>query len=44
MLWSASACLKMDFLGLTTLTVLQDTVRMIDQNRGVKVDLDTPRA
>src|SRR6266436_1213343 len=33
--------LKMDFLGLTTLTVLQDTVRMIDQNRGAKVDLDT---
>jgi DNA polymerase-3 subunit alpha len=33
--------LKMDFLGLTTLTVLQDTVRMIQQNRGVKIDLDT---
>jgi DNA polymerase III subunit alpha len=33
--------LKMDFLGLTTLTVLQDTVRMIEQNRGVKIDLDT---
>src|SRR5712672_2670477 len=33
--------LKMDFLGLTTLTVLQDTVRMIQQNRGVQVDLDT---
>src|SRR5712692_10007954 len=33
--------LKMDFLGLTTLTVLQDTVRMIEQNRGAKVDLDT---
>jgi DNA polymerase III subunit alpha len=33
--------LKMDFLGLTTLTVLQDTVRMVDQNRGVKVELDT---
>ncbi|MCU1240187.1 MAG: polymerase alpha subunit [Candidatus Acidoferrum typicum] len=33
--------LKMDFLGLTTLTVLQDTVRMIEKNRGVKVDLDT---
>jgi DNA polymerase-3 subunit alpha len=32
--------LKMDFLGLTTLTVLQDTVRMIERNRGVKVDLD----
>src|SRR5690242_14024897 len=32
--------LKMDFLGLTTLTVLQDTVRMIEQNRGVNIDLD----
>jgi DNA polymerase III subunit alpha len=32
--------LKMDFLGLTTLTVLQDTVLMIEQNRGVKIDLD----
>jgi DNA polymerase-3 subunit alpha len=32
--------LKMDFLGLTTLTVLQDTVRMIEHNRDVKVDLD----
>jgi DNA polymerase-3 subunit alpha len=33
--------LKMDFLGLTTLTVLHDTVRMIEQNRGLKVDLDS---
>jgi DNA polymerase III subunit alpha len=33
--------LKMDFLGLTTLTVLDDAVRMIEQNRGVKLDLDT---
>jgi len=32
--------LKMDFLGLTTLTVLQDTVRMIERNRGAKIDLD----
>ncbi len=32
--------LKMDFLGLTTLTVLQDTVRMIEKNRGLKVDID----
>jgi len=32
--------LKMDFLGLTTLTVLHDTVRMAGQNRGVKIDLD----
>ena len=28
--------LKMDFLGLTTLTVLHDTVQMIEQNRGVQ--------
>ena len=26
--------------GLTTLTVLQDTVHMIEKNRGVKVDID----
>src|SRR5437660_5636124 len=32
--------LKMDFLGLTTLTVLHDTVRMVEQNRGVKLDID----
>src|SRR5579859_6531121 len=32
--------LKMDFLGLTTLTVLHDTVRMVQQNRGVKIDID----
>src|SRR5246127_789505 len=33
--------LKMDFLGLTTLTVLHDTVKMVEQNRGVKLDLDS---
>src|SRR6202795_1516827 len=32
--------LKMDFLGLTTLTVLHDTVRMVEQNRGAKIDID----
>src|ERR1700685_2447571 len=31
--------LKMDFLGLTTLTVLDDAVRMINENRGVQIDL-----
>jgi len=30
----------MDFLGLTTLTVLHDTVQMIQQNRGAKIDID----
>jgi DNA polymerase-3 subunit alpha len=33
--------LKMDFLGLTTLTVLNDAVRMVKQNRGVELDLET---
>jgi DNA polymerase III subunit alpha len=33
--------LKMDFLGLTTLTVLDDAVRMVQQNRNVQVDLGT---
>src|SRR5258706_498055 len=33
--------LKMDFLGLTTLTVLDDAVRLVQQNRGVHVDLGT---
>src|SRR6202011_1405768 len=33
--------LKMDFLGLTTLTVLDDAVHMVEKNRGVHVDLGT---
>ena len=33
--------LKMDFLGLTTLTVLDDTEHMIQQNRGVHIDPNT---
>jgi DNA polymerase-3 subunit alpha len=32
--------LKMDFLGLTTLTVLHDAVKMVEQNRGVRIDID----
>ena len=32
--------LKMDFLGLTTLTILYDAEKMVEQNRGVQVDLD----
>lgn len=31
--------LKMDFLGLTTLTVLDDAVALIQQNRGVEIKL-----
>jgi DNA polymerase-3 subunit alpha len=33
--------LKMDFLGLTTLTVLHDATRMVESNRGLRLDLDT---
>lgn len=32
--------LKMDFLGLRTLTVMADAVKMIKKNRGVTIDLD----
>ena len=32
--------LKMDFLGLRTLTVMSDTVKMIKENRGIDIDLD----
>ena len=32
--------LKMDFLGLTTLTILDDTLRLIEQTRGQKMTLD----
>jgi DNA polymerase-3 subunit alpha len=33
--------LKMDFLGLTTLTVITDCLKLIEQNRGVKLDIET---
>ncbi|MDY3207331.1 DNA polymerase III subunit alpha [Clostridium baratii] len=32
--------LKMDFLGLRTLTVMNDAIKMIKYNRGVDIDLD----
>ena len=32
--------LKMDFLGLTTLTVLHDAVRMVKQSRGIELEID----
>ena len=30
--------LKMDFLGLRTLTVIQDTINMVKENKGVEID------
>ncbi len=32
--------LKMDFLGLRTLTVIQDAVQMAEENHGVTIDID----
>ncbi len=32
--------LKMDFLGLATLTVITDCVKLIEQSRGEKIDID----
>jgi DNA polymerase-3 subunit alpha len=32
--------LKMDFLGLTTLTVIDDCLKLIEQTRGDKIDID----
>ncbi len=32
--------LKMDFLGLTTLTVISDCLKLIEQNRGVTLDIE----
>jgi len=32
--------LKMDFLGLTTLTVIDDCLKLIEKNRGEKVDIE----
>lgn len=32
--------LKMDFLGLRTLTVLRDAINMIKENKGITIDLD----
>jgi len=32
--------LKMDFLGLRTLTVIEDTLRLVEEKEGVKIDID----
>ena len=32
--------LKMDFLGLRTLTVIQNAVQLVEKNRGIKIDID----
>ena len=32
--------IKMDFLGLKTLTIIRDALKLIDENHGVKIDID----
>lgn len=32
--------LKMDFLGLRTLTVIQNAVRLVEQSKGISIDID----
>ena len=34
----------MDFLGLRTLTVIQDTINLVEKNRGIKVEYDKDMA
>ena len=36
--------LKMDFLGLRTLTVIQDTINLVKENRGIDVEFDKDMA
>ena len=36
--------LKMDFLGLRTLTVIQDTINLVKKNRGINVEFDKDMA
>ncbi len=33
--------LKMDFLGLRTLTIIKEALTLIEKNRGIKIDIDT---
>ena len=35
-----SGVIKMDFLGLKTLTILRDALKLIEENHGVKIDID----
>ena len=36
----SAGLLKMDFLGLRTLTIIKDTVRLIEKTRGITIDVD----
>ncbi len=36
----SAGLLKMDFLGLRTLTIIKDAIKLIEKNHGVKIDVD----
>jgi len=36
----SAGLLKMDFLGLRTLTIIKDTIEMVKRNHGVEIDID----
>ena len=36
-----SGVIKMDFLGLKTLTIIRDTLKLLRENRGIDIDIDT---
>jgi len=37
----SAGVIKMDFLGLKTLSILKDAIELIEENHGIKIDLDT---
>ena len=36
-----SGVIKMDFLGLKTLTIIRDALKLIEEHHGIKIDIDT---
>ncbi|MGB9771166.1 MAG: DNA polymerase III subunit alpha [Candidatus Kapaibacteriota bacterium] len=36
----SAGLVKMDFLGLRTLSIIDDTIEMIEKNHGIKIDID----
>lgn len=36
----SAGLLKMDFLGLRTLTIIRDTIALVEKNKGIKIDIE----
>ncbi len=39
-MWSLSGLLKMDFLGLKTLSIIKDAIENIKRSKGIEIDID----